>query len=187
MSITLPSACIEEVRALDHDVLSHVYFDKEQSRLIATDGFSLVVIPIAVSGDKDISGVIPVQAIEIARKLRGILHLISTKVKVNSSKGSFSCKRPKADFPLESINRIVTESLELGRSCIVSLDPQKLFQLAKGLLDESYYGSYAVTLRISGNRDPIIVEPYSSSSAVSCDGRFGIIMPMEPQGETDDH
>ena len=171
----LPIAKIEDMIEPDHDALSSVYFDKEHGELIASDGFGMVAIPVD-SGDDDVSGCIPTEAIKFARKRRIDVTLHDPmRAEIRMDNGYLWQKRHEG-YP-ESARRIISDVLAGEKDCvIISLDAKRLVQLAEALLDEP---SNCVVLKIRGEGEPVLIRPYYDSS----DSRFGIIMPLADRGE----
>jgi len=153
--IRLPRAKIENAVGLDDERTADVFFEKENSRLIATDGIGMVVIPVE-SDYKDISGRIPVWAIRVARLVGGTLGLSCVdKLVISANRGIFCGKRPVLDFP--AIDRVIS-LIDSGKDqAIISLDARKLLQLAEALSDSGEW--HCVTLHVRGPREPILVKP----------------------------
>lgn len=171
--IKLPSAPIEDMVDPDQDSLSNVYFDRIHGRLIAADGFGMVMIPVA-HDEKDVSGPIPVEIIKFAREFDVSIGVDEPdRVKIKTPRIDF--QQPRCpEYP--NVERITSKALaHEEKRIVVSLDASRLLQIARALLDEAPYDIYGVTLEITeGGMDPIIVKPYVPSG----DERFGILMPM---------
>jgi hypothetical protein len=171
--IRLPKARIENAAEPNNERLADVYFDKENSRLVATDGIGMVVIPVE-SEDEDVGGRIPLWAIKVARTVRGMLGLRDRdKVIIESRRGTFDGERPTPGFP--STDRVMSQIEAIEERAVISLDAERLFRLAEALLVDFDHG---VTLHIGGPREPILVKPYAKHH--SDDGRFGALMPLAP-------
>ena len=174
--IRLPYAKIENATDPEHETLSSVYFDKQHSRLVATDGIILVAIPVE-SEDEDVSGCISPQAITIARKIHGTLRLHEKEIIIESKQGTFHCQR-SGEYP--SIESVLSQ-IDSGKDqAVISLDAKRLLRLTKALLDPAAW-ECGVTLHIRGETEPILVNPYVGClHRKACrHNRFGVIMPME--------
>ena len=182
--IRLPSAKIENAVDPNHERIADVYFDRENSRLIATDGIGMVVIPVEPA-DEDVGGRIPVWAIKVARTMGGRLGLhCEDKLTIKSDRhGTVHGKRPTLDFP--SIDRVMSQIDAGEERATISLSANRLLELAEALLDDNpLWGDYGVTLHIRGEKEPILVKPHvGRHSGHGDDGRFGVLMPLEPKGE----
>lgn len=175
----LPIAKIENVTGPDHDVLSNVYFDKEHSELIASDEFTMVVIPVD-SGKEDVSGCIPVGVVEFAHRHHVDIKLHdSERAEVQMAKGILWQKRHEG-YPKDTMRRIISDVLASEDDCVVvSLDVNQLVRLAEALLDESCRDDCRITLKIRGGKEPVLVRPFYNEVQ---DGRLGIIMPLAGGG-----
>jgi hypothetical protein len=141
----------------------------------------MVVIPVE-SGDEDVSGRIPLWAIKVARAMHGTLGLrCGGKLVIESARrGTAHGKRPVLDFP--SIDRVMSQIDNGKDQAVISLDARKLLQLVEALLDSGEWRS-GVALHVRGPRAPILVRPHIGPHSSEQDGRFAVLMPLEPKEE----
>ncbi len=155
---------IEKAAARDSSryAINCVYLDTAKGRLVATDGSILAIVPCEIADD-DADGLIPLEAIDRARKL-AIGGIVRAKCngKAEQSDGS-SFQRPDHRFP--DYSGIIPK--EAG-SVRVSLNADSLLRLAQAL------GGKTVTLEIGEPGTPIRVRPCLDG----IEGAFGLIMPI---------
>jgi hypothetical protein len=61
-----PEACVAKDKSRRH--LANVHFDRQNSRVVSTDGHCLVVLPVTEIEDEDASGPVPPEAFKHARQ-----------------------------------------------------------------------------------------------------------------------
>lgn len=151
--------------------LNYVYLDRDNDRLLATDGHILAVVP-AQCADDDVSGYVSVDAIKAARKA----NKHDATIKANGSLAVVNgptFDRPDPGLPFPDIDRVIPE---VTGDPDIALNAKLLLQLAEAISDTP---NRIVHLRFARNSAGDIC----GSSAVHVTSgnnpdNFGVIMPV---------
>lgn len=165
----LPSPKIEAAVADKKEVRVYLrtpHVDKERSRLVATSGYILAVLPVELDPD-DTAGPLPLDAIKRAR---------SAKVKDVTVNGAVIVGG--VTFPREDVGRFPDVDKVIpakpDREPDLVLDAGLLAKLAKALNSPGDRLSGVVRIWLAADRSsPLYVEPYNGP-----EGAYGAIMPM---------
>lgn len=161
------------------------YYDHEAHAMIATDGRILAVVPV-LDDDDDVTGLIPVDAIKVARKGR-----LTNPIRANGTIDllGVSYTRPEGRFPawrdvIPKISDIETDNVKLR------IDARLLYNLSQAL------GSDKVELTIDRNTLEYIqcrlsdsqtkresaacgtIKPFIVKPVDGVDGAYGAMMPI---------
>ena len=142
-------------------VLNHVYLDVEKKRAVATTGRILAVVPCDIADD-DVTGMIPVDAIKAARKVKGLNIVVGANGNCETLNGQ-TFKRPDGTFP--KYEGVIPKHASGGIK--ISLNAKFLYQLAQATGDDE------VILDIQDAGSAVIVTPYHREP-----NAFGVIMPI---------
>src|ERR1043165_2378632 len=128
-------------------VLEDPYLDAEAGRLVATDSYILVSLPVELD-EGDVSGWVPAEALKAARKTRYAnddlrrIFLSENKAVVDTPAGSSAFIRinDRGEFP--KWQQLVPPTEGREGEVLISLNAEKLLQAAMAI------GTAEVTLRI---------------------------------------
>ena len=178
---------VENVCSKDKNrtMLVQPWLDVEQSRLLACDGFVLAVVPVELDPD-DTTGPVPVDALKLARKNRGgddFTHEIvasngTASVEVGGQSSTFRREDVAAYPDVDQVINDATKHLEVGSEPTITIDAQKLYDLAKAIcVPGGAYGSkmLAVKLYVTEKNRAVYVKPNKNGTDNSA---YGVIMPV---------
>lgn len=177
----LPNCEIEHATA-DNDVrmyLNEAHFDREGSRLLASNGMIVAVVPVTDLDDEDHTGPIPAAALKAARKAAGKkfdrVIVANGSVKVPLAGLTFD-REEKGKYP--DVDRVINAA---PGPIAVTLNAGLLYDLARALTDRNQ--PPVVTLRLgTTNSTPIRVEPVCGD----VEGRVGMIATSRAHSADDD-
>jgi hypothetical protein len=168
-----PNIKIESIASKDKTRCSilNPWIDAENSKLVATNGMAMAVIPVLLE-EGDESGYVPCDALKQARKgAKGEISMLCGG-EVVLPNGTIM-PRDKTETPPNW--KIVMPNQDEA-SMRISLDAGMLAKLAESM------GTEGVTLEISGHESPIIVRPACSgrwnATRPACQDAIGVIMPI---------
>lgn len=172
MRVNLKQFRIEKAASKDETrpILTHVFLDAVNGVMVATDGLAMAVVPVELSFD-DATGLIPVEAIAIARNDQGkrdhaeISANGLVSVKLRGKRAEFERLDPEAGFPgwMQLLNRRKKPVLTFA------LNPKTLLQVTDAL------GGGAVKIEVFAPGEPARVTPLSSAGDLGARGIVGTI------------
>lgn len=181
----IPSTKVEAAAATK-DVRAYInqpWLDVERKRIVATDGSIMAIVPIE-TGDEDVTGPIPTEAIKAARKMYRDTGDAPDLIKANGAivfPNGYTIPRPEGIGTFPDVDRVVPK-VAADAQPDVSIDARLLARLQEAIADQGakYHG---VSLYFQRDQDgridataPILVKP-----GTRCDsGAIGVLMPLRP-------
>lgn len=172
MKVNLKRFKIEKVVSTrdGRPALKHVYLDVAGSVLVATDSMALAVVPVSELAFDDTEGLLPVEAIVLARKDQPKDELAEL---VANGRASVRMGGERADFDRPTWDgfpnwRGLFEWTRSKPVVSIRLSPRRLLELAQALGNEN-----AVTLDVYGPSVQMRVTPLYGEA-----GAKGILMPI---------
>lgn len=159
-------------------MLAQPWLDCEGKRLLSCDGFALAVIPVELH-ENDTTGPIPICAIKEARKAgsSGSIVADNDSVSVETGTGTFSYTRPEDVTAYPDVDQIIKGAVpEFGVEATITLDAQKLYDLAKALVEPDRDKSLKIQLFVTRDTSPVYVKPLFTDDGSKCN--YGLIMPV---------
>jgi hypothetical protein len=162
-----PEICV----STDRPSISAPYLDVEEKRLVSTQGNMMVLIACEID-PKDVSGLIPLEAFRLARKVKTVrershrkkietpISMICRKRAIIINGGQYVVKRPDA-FPQYKV--VMNTGKHEYSMC---LSAQYLIDIAKSI------GSMEIRMKFYGDLKAIDIEPFTSN------GNTAILMPV---------
>lgn len=119
-------------------VLTQVFFDKDNERLVASDGFVMAVVPVDDIAPNDVGGLIDPDAFKMARK-HGNGHLVADDEHAVVLDTSWKVKRDIGTYPdYESILKNRTNADKAAP--VLVLSALKLYRLAQAICETPRLG-----------------------------------------------
>lgn len=179
----LPKNCkIESAVSKDktRHSITEPYLDIRESgsRMVATDGKILAVVPVETTPD-DISGYVSAEALKASRKGRQVESVIRCNGALETWDGASYPRPDLGTYP--KVDQVIpkNEPTHIKKRVAVKLDSTLLSKLAsaigtEGVVMEMLWDSQDETVS-----DPIIVKPASTNGCRPASPEaFGVLMPM---------
>jgi len=160
----------------------HPYYDATKSRIIATNGKALVVVPVASLDDtqSDASGPIPVDALKAARK-HGNRQRLSLNGDARLLDGT-SLPRPESNGTYPDVDSVIPPAPEEGRVPDLCIDADLLYRLAQAIASDGKAGIVDLYFNSMDRAAMRIMQAIRVHSRNS-DGAIGVIMSCRPPNE----
>lgn len=173
MRVDLKRFRVEKAASKDETrpILNNVYLDVDNGVLVATDSYSMAVVPVELALD-DTSGLIPVEALAIARKDQGkrdqaeVVANGSVSVALRGKRAEFERADAEDKFP-DWVNVFRRQK---GKPILTfAISPALLKSIADAL------GGGAVKIEVFDVNEPLRVTPLGIAGDL---GAKGIAMPI---------